>query len=90
MFQHVHMLLCVCTSFGSAVGHIRDRVPQKWVSRCHEGDLAARCSPPEAGAQAPVLVAPTRPLDRPPVFVARSRCRRSSSFAPFAAEWNRL
>lgn len=44
MFQHVHVHLYMRTSFGSAVGHIRDRVPQKWVSWCREGDLAARCS----------------------------------------------
>lgn len=35
---HAHM------SFGAPVGHIRDRVPLKWVSRCHKGDLLARCS----------------------------------------------
>lgn len=44
MFQHVHVLLRMRVSFGCALGHIRDRVAQKWVSRCREGDLAARCS----------------------------------------------
>lgn len=28
-------------SFGAPVGHIRDRVPQKWVSRSHEGHWRA-------------------------------------------------
>lgn len=36
--------LCMYISCGSVLGHIRDRVPQKWVSRCHEGELLARCS----------------------------------------------
>lgn len=69
MFLHVHVLLCLRTSFGSAVGHIRDRVPQKWVSRCREGDLAARCSPPEAGGRELRLQSCWPPhvrVDRPP------------------------
>lgn len=47
VFQHVHVLLYV--SFGSAVGHIRGRVPQKWVSRCCEGALACSLWRPRPG-----------------------------------------
>lgn len=79
--------VCVRTSLGSAVGHIGDRVPQKWVNRCREGDLAARCPNPPTR----LLPPPTRPLGRPP----RSSRLANVGVDPLhslllLAEWNRL
>lgn len=76
---HAHM------SCGAPVGHIRDRVLLKWVSRCHEGDLLARCSlrrlePAEGSVSGLARLSSFAPLPRGRTAL-KLRPRRGSSAA---------